>query len=208
MVCRHNVGRSWSIEEMSPITHFLLSWGVANTLPNSSRRDRAIVTLAGVAPDFDGIGIVAEVLTRKTQHPLHWWSDYHHVLGHNVLVAAVVTGIAALLASSRRYTALLACLAFHLHLLCDVLGSRGPDGYQWPIPYLLPFSSSIQWTWHGQWALNAWPNCPPRPSHHPELREETRCKTLKEELLRLSISSVHDSRVHRPRPHAASARGP
>jgi hypothetical protein len=53
---------------------------------------------------------------------------------------------------------LLASLTFHLHLLCDVVGARGPDGYQWPIPYLLPFSSSVQWTWHGQWALNAWQN--------------------------------------------------
>jgi len=143
---------------MNPITHFLLSWGVANTLPNSTRRDRAIITLAGVAPDLDGFGIVAEVLTRKTQHPLLWWTDYHHILGHNILAAAVVTGIAAILGSSRLYTALLTCFTFHLHLLCDVVGARGPDGDQWPIPYLLPFSSSIQWTWHGQWALNGWQN--------------------------------------------------
>jgi len=49
-------------------------------------------------------------------------------------------------------------LAFHLHLLGDLVGSRGPDGYQWPIPYLYPFSA--QWTlaWPGQWELNAWPN--------------------------------------------------
>jgi hypothetical protein len=38
------------------------------------------------------------------------------------------------------------------------LGSRGPEGYQWPIPYLKPFSNAMQWTWHGQWALNAWQN--------------------------------------------------
>jgi hypothetical protein len=40
----------------------------------------------------------------------------------------------------------------------DLVGSRGPAGYQWPIPYLLPFSNSWHWTWKGQWALNAWPN--------------------------------------------------
>lgn len=55
-------------------------------------------------------------------------------------------------------TVLFVLISFHLHLLCDVLGSRGPDGYQWPIPYLLPFSKAWQWTWQGQWALNAWPN--------------------------------------------------
>ena len=37
-------------------------------------------------------------------------------------------------------------------------GARGPDGYQWPIPYLLPWSRAWEWTWSGQWALNAWPN--------------------------------------------------
>jgi len=28
-----------------------------------------------------------------------------------------------------------------------MLGSRGPDGYQWPIPYLSPFSSAVQLSW-------------------------------------------------------------
>lgn len=36
--------------------------------------------------------------------------------------------------------------------------SRGPDGYQWPIPYLPPFSNAWQWVWKGQWALNSPPN--------------------------------------------------
>ena len=49
-------------------------------------------------------------------------------------------------------------MAFHLHLLCDILGGRGPDGYQWPIPYLWPFAVPPEWIWSGQWALNAWPN--------------------------------------------------
>lgn len=143
---------------MNPISHFFLSWGVANILPHTTRRDRAIITLAGIAPDFDGFGVVAEVLTRNSFHPLLWWTEYHHILGHNILAAAAVTGVAALLATSRFSTALLACLTFHLHLLCDVIGARGPDGDQWPIPYLLPFSPSVQWTWQHQWALNAWPN--------------------------------------------------
>jgi hypothetical protein len=62
------------------------------------------------------------------------------------------------LVSHPTLTALLVFLSFHLHLLCDLIGARGPDGYQWPIPYLKPFSNALQLTWHGQWALNGWQN--------------------------------------------------
>ena len=48
--------------------------------------------------------------------------------------------------------------SFHLHLLLDLAGSRGTDGEQWPIPYLLPFSRAVQLTWSGQWTLGAWQN--------------------------------------------------
>jgi hypothetical protein len=52
----------------------------------------------------------------------------------------------------------MAFAAFHLHLLEDLVGSRGPDGYIWPVPYLQPFTSHWTWSWKGQWQLNAWPN--------------------------------------------------
>jgi inner membrane protein len=49
-------------------------------------------------------------------------------------------------------------VVFHLHLHGDLVGSRGPDDYQWPIPYLYPFSDRWKLIWAGQWELNAWPN--------------------------------------------------
>ena len=142
---------------MSPITHFLIGWTVANA-GDLSRRERALVAVAGVIPDIDGVGLLAEVLTRHSSHPLPWLSEYHHVLGHNLGSCLLVTGIAFGLARQRWQTAALVCVSFHLHLLGDVVGARGPDGEQWPIPYLLPFSNAWQWTWNGQWALDAWPN--------------------------------------------------
>jgi len=142
---------------MSPVTHLLIGWVVANTT-RLDRRDRCLVTVAGVIPDVDGLGIVAELGTRHSAHPLTWWSDYHHVLGHNVGFALTVTLLAWYLGHHRWKTAALACLSFHLHLLGDLVGARGPDGEQWPIPYLLPFSKGWPLTWNGQWALNAWPN--------------------------------------------------
>ncbi|MBN9690445.1 MAG: metal-dependent hydrolase [Verrucomicrobia bacterium] len=143
---------------MSPITHLLISWNIANLPRHSSQRDRALVTLAGIVPDLDGVGLVAEGFTRNAEEPLLWWTHYHHVAAHNLTAALAVTALAALLANGRRPTALLAGIAFHLHLVCDVIGSRGADGYPWPIAYFWPFSNSILWTWSGQWSLNAWPN--------------------------------------------------
>ena len=49
-------------------------------------------------------------------------------------------------------------LMFHLHLLCDIVGSKGPDGYQWPIPYLSPLYREINLSVPWQWELNAWQN--------------------------------------------------
>ena len=142
---------------MSPISHLLIGWVVANSA-TLNRRERAAVTIAGVIPDVDGIGLVAEIATRNSSHPLMWWSEYHHVLGHNIGFCLLVTAVGFALATKRWLTAALVCVSFHLHLIGDLVGARGPDGDQWPIPYLSPFSSAWQWTWSGQWALNAWPN--------------------------------------------------
>jgi inner membrane protein len=142
---------------VSPVTHFLSGWTLANAAGVSSRRDRALVTLSAVIPDVDGLGIIAEVLTRNSGHPRLWFSQYHHSL-HNLAFAVAVSILAYALARERWKTAALCFLGFHLHLLEDLLGSRGPDGDQWPIPYLAPFTSAWSLTWTGQWSLNAWPN--------------------------------------------------
>ena len=165
---------------MSPVTHFFAGWLVAATADLAgpsplSRREKALIVAAAVAPDLDGLGIIPELLTRHTSHPLLWFSQYHHSL-HTLAFALVCSAVAWLIAgplvgfawgpamrgrsipTHPWLTAALVFLSFHLHLLCDLLGSRGPDGYSWPIPYLKPFSNALQWTWHGQWALNGWQN--------------------------------------------------
>jgi len=110
-----------------------------------------------MSPDVDGLGIVAEILTRHSRHPLLWFSRYHHAL--HTLLFALVVAVGAFCISNRRWIAAsLAFVAFHLHLLEDLVGSRGPDGFNWPIPYLFPFSDRWIWTWGGQWKLNDWPN--------------------------------------------------
>ena len=143
---------------MSPITHFLMGWAVANSAPSLDKRERAMVTWASVVPDIDGLGIAADWLTRNSSHPLNWWGDYHHILAHNLCFALIVAVVAAILAKQKAKTTFLVLLSFHLHLLADLVGARGPDGEQWPIRYLLPFMKEVQLTWSGQWALNVWPN--------------------------------------------------
>ncbi|HYM06563.1 MAG TPA: metal-dependent hydrolase [Terriglobales bacterium] len=141
---------------MSPVTHFLTGWLLANCA-RLDRTERALVTLACVAPDVDGLGIVPELLTRNSAHPLNWFTLYHHCL-HTLAFSLIVAALSAVLAKQKWKTGWLALLSFHIHLFEDMLGSRGPDGYQWPVPYLSPFSPTVQLSWHGQWALNAWPN--------------------------------------------------
>jgi inner membrane protein len=141
---------------MSPATHFLTGWVLANAAA-LNRRDRALVTLAAVVPDVDGLGIVAEILTRHSSHPLFWFSQYHHAL-HTLPFALFVCACAFFMSNRRWMSAALTLVAFHLHLFEDLLGSRGPDGSIWSIPYLFPFSGRWIWTWEGQWKLNAWPN--------------------------------------------------
>jgi membrane-bound metal-dependent hydrolase YbcI (DUF457 family) len=144
---------------MNPITHALAGWAVAETIDDIGRRERGLIVLAAVAPDLDGFGLPFELATRNTSHALLWWSEYHHILGHNLLFCVIVAAFVGFFSTTRRWLVAAATFAaFHLHLLCDLAGSRGPDGYEWAIPYLWPFSNRIQLVWSGQWALNAWPN--------------------------------------------------
>src|SRR5687768_902141 len=120
---------------MNPITHLLTGWCLAETAPALTRREKTLVTLAAVAPDLDGLGLIAELATEHTRRPLLWWTEYHHVLGHNLLFACAATAVAFLLArTARGLTAAMVFLSIHLHILADLAGSRGPDDYQWPIP--------------------------------------------------------------------------
>lgn len=158
---------------MSPVTHILTGWLL--TFPHKpnllTRPEKTLVVMAAVIPDIDGLGIVPELLTRKSSHPILWYSQYHHSL-HTLAFAVVCAATAFLISRSAAgpaakphqplthpwLTAGLAFISFHLHLLCDLTGARGPDGYQWPIPYLKPFSNAVQLSWQGQWALNGWQN--------------------------------------------------
>jgi hypothetical protein len=142
---------------MHPISHLLVGWTLANSA-GLEKRDRMLVTIAGVIPDLDGLGVVMDIATEKTKHQLYLYDQFHHILLHNLGFGILLTLIAIPTTKRRIFAPLLVILSFHLHLLGDIVGSRGPDGYQWPIPYLLPFSNAWHLTWEHQWGLKAWPN--------------------------------------------------
>lgn len=144
---------------MSPTTHLLASWIVAAKTTDNPR-DRRLVSLAGVLPDLDGLGLVVDVFNGATGRArTAYYQDYHHVLLHGLFGAVIVSAVMAALARRRLRVALLSLLTFHLHLLCDYVGSRGPDkGDKWPIAYLSPFSQKLTWFCPWQWPLAGWRN--------------------------------------------------
>ena len=144
---------------MSPVTHFLAGWvGFERLLP--ARRDKALVVLAGLAPDLDGLGIVVDFATRVLGLPeTDYYQAYHRLYGHGLPAALLISAIAGVLGERRREVALWAFVSVHLHFLCDLLGSRGSDpGDIWGIWYFAPFSLAIEIAWPGQWPLVGWQN--------------------------------------------------
>lgn len=140
---------------MSPATHLLVGWCVAETA-RLERRDRALVTLAGIVPDLDGAGILMDWATGRSP-ALGAYGAFHHVWLHNLPAALLCAALAFSVARRRALCAGLVLLSFHLHLLGDLVGSAGPDGSIWSLAYLWPFSERA-FAWQGQWGLNAWPN--------------------------------------------------
>ena len=146
---------------MSPVTHFLVGWtALERAVP--ARRDKALVSLAGVAPDLDGLGIVVDFATRTLGWPeTDYYQAYHRIYGHGLPAALVIAAICAALATrgQRAIVGLCAFVAVHLHFLCDILGSRGSGAEDlWGIWYLAPFSLTPEFVWRGQWELVGWQN--------------------------------------------------
>jgi inner membrane protein len=144
---------------VSPETHLLASWLIAAKTTNNPR-DCRLVTLAGILPDLDGLGLLVDWASpalgfRNTQY----YGEYHHYLLHGVFGGLLITAVLTCFARRRWRVALLALLVFHLHLLCDFVGSRGPSPSDlWPIYYLGPFKTHPMWLWAGQWRLDGWFN--------------------------------------------------
>lgn len=144
---------------MNPITHLLTSWSLAE-VSGLQTRDRAVVTWVGLAPDLDGLGVVPDVVARSVGlgDPA-LYERFHHLLLHGFFGGIVLSALGAAFSRRKLSTFLWGFAAVHVHLLCDLVGSRGPTPDDiWPIHYLGPFSDALTFSWSGQWPLNAWLN--------------------------------------------------
>ena len=144
---------------MNPITHFLVGWTALEKAQRTDR-DRTLVVLAGLAPDLDGLGIVAGFADPALGlAETSYYQDFHHVWGHGLPAALVISAVVAGFAASRARAALCAFIAVHLHFLCDILGSRGPGAEDiWGIAYFSPLADNPMFEWSGQWELIGWQN--------------------------------------------------
>jgi len=144
---------------MSPITHFLGSWALADAT-RLAHRDRSLITWFGVLPDLDGIGAFIDLFNRILGYPeAFWYARFHHFVLHGLPGAVFLAIVASFFAKRRLHVFWYSLAVVHLHLFCDLIGSRGPDPYDiWPIYYLAPFSEKPTLQWQGQWPLDAWPN--------------------------------------------------
>ncbi len=144
---------------MNTGAHLQFGWLIAHARP-LSRTERAVITLAAIAPDLDGLTILAGPTSAI-------FYDYHHILFHNLLSGLVYTAAVAAFFSRRLLVLLLCALSFAAHLLVDYvtapwamapfwplskvyvnLGSRLPE---WVLQYAFQFAGMILIT-----ACTAW----------------------------------------------------
>ena len=144
---------------MNPITHFMASWTLAEACAEN-RRERLWICLAGLAPDLDGLGVIVDIANQLLgRERTYYFFTYHHFFFHGLFGALIVTAIARLAGVSRLKALALVFFSFHLHLLCDFVGARGPTRDDlWVIHYLGPFTYKGTYWWTHQWPLNGWQN--------------------------------------------------
>ena len=143
---------------MNIITHMLIGWTLAEHTTKSPR-DRALITAASVIPDLDGLGLIVDVAAPYMGWTVQWYERFHHVLLHGLPGALLVAALLACFAHEKGRAAMLIFISFHLHLLGDLVGSRGSGVTDiWPIHYLQPLSDHLTLAWSGQWPLSGWQN--------------------------------------------------
>ncbi len=142
---------------MTPGQHFIISWVTANTV-KLDRKSRICITMSGLLPDLDGAGMIIDKINKYFGTHTGYYEQFHHVYCHNIFFGLSFAIIFCFICGKRISVFLLSLLTFHLHIICDMAGSSGPNGDLWTIPYFYPLLPDIHLTWSGQWELSSWIN--------------------------------------------------
>jgi hypothetical protein len=98
---------------MSPLTHLLIAWIVANIF-SLNLKERRFCMIMGVIADIDG------VFTLFSQD---LFIKYHHTLGHWLVFGIPLALIFTVLSENKKSSFGAYSLAFSLHLIADIVGS-------------------------------------------------------------------------------------
>ena len=134
--------------------HLLISWVLSN-LNYDKKRDRIVATVSGVAPDIDGLGLVADIIVGNPA-PYYYFS-WHHQAGHNIFGLFFVGIVAYLICGRKILPATIAMSTYLTHIFFDLIGSGADDGSIWPVYFFWPlnqYAVTINW----QWPLISWEN--------------------------------------------------
>ncbi len=143
---------------MNVVTHLLMGWAVAEHTVKT-RRDKALVAWASVIADLDGLGQPVDWACRALGYGTGFYEEFHRMALHGLPGALACTVLFSFLAQERTRATIWVFVSYHLHLIGDVLGSRGGNPTDiWPIHYLAPVSDAITIAWSGQWPLTGWQN--------------------------------------------------
>lgn len=82
---------------MTSGAHFLISW-LSTVEILKERRERTIVTFAGISPDIDALGGIIDSITGNS----NYYQQFHHYFGHCGLFAVFITVLVYFLAKEQK----------------------------------------------------------------------------------------------------------
>lgn len=111
---------------MNSEAHLAAGWILAHLGGrHETRRFRALVTFAAVAPDLD---VIAYVFGERA------YATYHHAAGHNVFFSLLLSAASVMFARGGRWKVFFFTqLAFYSHYYGDYFFTRFPLEFFWPL---------------------------------------------------------------------------
>lgn len=107
--------------------HLAAGWVLAHCGASETRRFRALVTIAAIAPDLD---VISYLWGERA------YSTYHHAVGHNVFFSLACSGVSMFLFRQAPWKMLLFTqLAFYSHYFGDYYFTRFPLEFFWPVSH-------------------------------------------------------------------------